>query len=65
MRSLEDWGRVVDEELKRLQRKFEEEIKPTTQRGLARAMRAASDRLAKLASELERDMAKAEGERKP
>lgn len=66
MKDFQDFGRAVDEELKKLRRFFEKDIRPPTQQGLVRAMRAASSRLAKLADELERDQARTEHrEQKP
>ncbi len=53
MPKLEEVGRALDRELKKLREFFESEVKPTTQRRLVQALRAASKRLAELASELE------------
>lgn len=49
MASFEEIGRTVDEELARLKRYVEREMKPGTRRQLVRALRSASLRLAKLA----------------
>lgn len=54
MASFEEIGRSVDEELARLKRFFRDEVRPTTRRRLAEALRRASARLSSLAEELER-----------
>ncbi len=53
----EDAGRTLDRELAKLRKFLDREVKPTTRRDLARVLRKASDRLAKLAKDLD----KAEG----
>lgn len=54
MASFEEIGRSVDEELAKLKRFFREEVRPTTRRRLAQALRRVSARLSRLAEELER-----------
>lgn len=53
MSSFEDAGRSIDRELKKLRQFFEGEVKPTTKRRAVDALRAAAERLAKLAEELD------------
>ena len=53
MPSLEEVGRKIDAEIDRLRRLFETEVRPTTERRAAELLRAASQRLADLAGELE------------
>ncbi len=53
----EDAGRALDRELANLRKFLDREVKPATRRDMARLLRKASDRLARLAKNLE----KAEG----
>lgn len=53
MPSFEHVGRAIDEELRKLKRFLSEEVRPTTKRRLAEALRVASQRLGKLAEELD------------
>ena len=53
MVNLEDVGRKLDRELKKLRRFFETELRPTTERKAVEVLRAASKRLGKLAEEIE------------
>jgi hypothetical protein len=54
MPSFEEFGRIVDEEMKKLRQFFETEVKPGAKRGAVDALRTASKRLEELASDLER-----------
>ena len=54
MANFEDFGRTVDEEMKKLKLFFETEVKPSAKRGTLDALRSASARLAELADDLER-----------
>ena len=54
MANFEDFGRTVDEEMKKLKAFFETEVKPSAKRGTLDALRAASARLTELADDLER-----------
>ena len=60
MAKFEEIGRTIDQELEKFRRFFESEVKPTTQRRLVAALRAASASLDKAAKDLE-----ARGARKP
>ncbi len=51
--NFEEIGRRVGRELERVRRVVESEIKPTTKQKVAATLRRASERLAKLARELE------------
>ena len=51
---LEDAGRILDRELARLMEFLEREVKPATQRDMAKLLRKASKRLAELAKDLEK-----------
>lgn len=53
MGTFEDFGQVIDQELEKLRRFFRSEVKPTTLRSAADALRFTSDRLARTASDLE------------
>ena len=53
MNKFEGFGRQVDRELEKLQSVVEKEIKPATKRKAAAVLRQASERLAKLAEEIE------------
>lgn len=53
MPSFEHLGRAIDEELRKLKRFLSEEVRPTTKRRLADALRATSQRLEKLADQLD------------
>ncbi len=53
MSTFENAGRVIDQEWEKLRRFFEGEVKPTTLRSAAEALRATSSRLARLAEELD------------
>jgi len=57
MANFEDVGRVVDREVEKLRQFFEQEVRPTTERRLAEALREASKRLGELAHKLEERMA--------
>ncbi len=54
MANFEEFGRTVDEEMKKLKKFFETEVKPGAKRGTLDALRGASVRLAELANDLER-----------
>ena len=54
MANFEEFGRTVDEEMKKLKEFLDKEVKPTAKRGTLEALRAASARLAELADDLER-----------
>jgi len=49
----EKFGRQIDRELEKLQSVVEKEIKPATKRKVAAVLRQVSERLAKLAEEIE------------
>lgn len=53
MANFEEVGRVIDREVEKLRQFIEGEVKPTTERQLATALRAASKRLGELAEKLE------------
>ena len=53
MSSFENAGRTIDGELKKLREFFEGEVKPTTKRKAVEALRAAAERLARLAEDLD------------
>jgi hypothetical protein len=53
MGTFEEFGQVMDKELEKLRRFFQSEVKPTTLRSAADALRATSGRLARMAEELE------------
>ena len=53
MNKFEEFGRQVDRELEKLQSVVEKEIKPATKRKAASVLRQVSERLAKLAEEIE------------
>ena len=53
MVNLEDVGRKLDREIEKLRRFVETELRPTTERKAIKVLRAASERLGKLAEELE------------
>ncbi len=54
MANFEEFGRTVDEEMKKLKEFFETEVKPGAKRGAVDALRTASARLKELADDLER-----------
>ncbi len=54
MVNFEEIGRAIDDELRKLKRYLSDEVKPTTKRRLADALRGASQRLGKLAEDLDR-----------
>ncbi len=54
MANFEEFGRTVDEEMKKLKAFFKTEVKPGAKRSTLDALRAASARLAELADDLER-----------
>ena len=54
MANFEEFGRTMDEEMKKLKAFFETEVKPGAKRGALDALRSASARLAELANDLER-----------
>ena len=53
MNKFEGFGRQVDRELEKLQSVVEKKIKPATKRKVASVLRQVSERLAKLAEEIE------------
>jgi hypothetical protein len=53
MTTLEDIGRKLDQEMARLRDLVENEIKPATEQKTASVLRQVSDRLTKLAEEIE------------
>lgn len=53
MPNFEDVGRVIDREVENLRKFIEAEVKPTTERQLVAALRAASKTLGELAHRLE------------
>jgi hypothetical protein len=53
MGTLEDIGRKLDQEMERLRDLVEKEIKPTTEQKAASVLRQVSERLTKLAEEIE------------
>ena len=65
MGAFEDAGQVIDQELEKLKRFLKNEVKPTTLRSAAEALRATSSRLSRLAEELETRMTESKDERKP
>ena len=58
MPNFEDVGRVIDREVEKLRKFIEGEVKPTTERQLVVALRAASKHLGELAEKLEAHRAK-------
>ncbi len=50
----EDAGRALDRELAKVGKFLDREVKPATRRDMARMLRKASERLAKLAKNLEK-----------
>lgn len=54
MTNFEEVGKVIDREVERLRRYVEEEVRPSTQRKLVDALRAASKRLGELAEQLDK-----------
>ncbi|MGH9792776.1 MAG: hypothetical protein ACRD5W_16335 [Candidatus Acidiferrales bacterium] len=65
MGMLEDAGQVIDQEMEKLRRFLRTEVKPTTLRGAADALRATSRRLSKLAEDFEARLAENKSETKP
>jgi tRNA(Phe) wybutosine-synthesizing methylase Tyw3 len=55
--NFEDIGKRIDQELERLRIFVDQELKPTTQKKTSAALRKASERLAKLADEIESRLA--------
>ena len=53
MATFEEVGQAVDREVERLRHFFETEVRPSTQRQLVTALRAASKRLEELAEKLD------------
>lgn len=53
MATFEEVGQAVDRELEKLRHFFETEVRPSTQRQLVIALRAASKRLQELAEKLD------------
>jgi hypothetical protein len=53
MMTLEEVGRVLDEELQSLRKFFESEVIPSSRRAAVEALRTASQRLHDLAAQLE------------
>lgn len=63
MATFEKVGRAVDREVEKLRHFFETEVRPSTQRQLVTALRAASKRLQELAEKLDaRDAGPPSGE---
>ena len=52
--NFEDAGKRLDKEIARLKVYLDKEVKPTTREEMARVLRSASDRLSKLAKDLEK-----------
>ena len=57
MVDFEDAGRRLDKELEKLRQFLKTELKPTTERKTAEALRRASERLAELAERIEARLA--------
>lgn len=53
MANFKEVGRLLDQELEKLRRYFETQLKPTTEQKAIGALRKASQRLAELAQKLE------------
>jgi hypothetical protein len=53
MKDFEEFGRWLDEEMKRVVQVVETEILPTTEKKVAAALRVASAKMAEIAKELE------------
>lgn len=53
MATFEKVGKRIDDEMRKLRRFYETEVRPTTKRRLGAALRSAATRLAKLAREVE------------
>ncbi len=53
MPNFKEVGRRIEEEVQKLRRFFETEVKPTTERTAIEVLRSVSKRLAELAEELE------------
>ncbi len=53
MKDFEEFGRWLDEEMKRVVHVVETEIRPTAEKKVAAALRTASAKMAKIAKELE------------
>jgi hypothetical protein len=58
MKDFEEFGRWLDEEMKRVVQVVETEILPTTEKKVAAALRVASAKMAEIAKELEERRAK-------
>jgi hypothetical protein len=58
MKDFEDFGRWLDEEVQRVRKVIETEIKPTAEQKCISALRIASGKLSQMAEELERRVAK-------
>jgi len=65
MSTFEEAGEIIDREWEKLRRFFESEVKPTTLRSAAEALRATSSRLGRLAEDLEARIKKEEPSSKP
>ncbi len=65
MGPFENFGQVMDQELEKLRRFFQTEVKPTTLRSAAETLRSASSRLARLADELEERLKQRNADPKP
>ena len=52
--NFEDAGKRLDKEIARLKVYLDKEVKPTTREEMARVLRSASERLSKLAKDLEK-----------
>ena len=58
MKDFEDFGRWLDEEVKRVRQVIETDIKPTAEKKTISALRIASKKLSKMAEELEKRAAR-------
>jgi hypothetical protein len=58
MKDFEDFGRWLDEEVKRVRQVIETEIKPTAEKKTISALRIASKKLSEMAKELEKRAAR-------
>lgn len=65
MGAFEEFGQTMDRELEKLRRFFATEVKPTTLRSAADALRSTSQRLARLAQELEERLKRESAGNKP
>jgi hypothetical protein len=58
MKDFEDFGRWLDEEVQRVRKVIETEIKPTAEKKTISALKIASKKLSQMAEELEKRAAK-------